>query len=70
MMRTPHQFAVNTDLFETTTLLDTQVDHRALFRMTVILIECQNLLDWIEKTEEEKRMPELMGEGIQEQDIR
>ena len=32
------------DLFETTTLLDTQVDHRALFRMAVILIECQNLL--------------------------
>ena len=57
-------------LFETTTLLDTQVDRRTLFRMAMILIECQNLLDWIEKTEEEKRMPELVGEGIQEQDIR
>ena len=53
------------DLFETTTLLDTQADHRAMFRMAMTLIECQNLLDWIEKTEEEKQLPELVREEIQ-----
>ena len=51
------------DLFETTTLLDTQAARCIMFRMAMTLIECQNLLDWIEKTEEEKRVPELVEEG-------
>ena len=41
-------------LFETSTLLETAPERRSLFDMAMLLIETQNLLDWIEKTEAEK----------------
>ena len=45
-------------LFETSTLLETAPERRSLFDMAMLLIETQNLLDWIEKTDAEKE--ELM----------
>ena len=42
------------DLFETSTLLETAPERRSLFDMAMLLIETQNLLDWIEKTDAEK----------------
>ena len=41
-------------LFETSTLLETAPERRSLFDMAMLLIETQNLLDWIEKTDAEK----------------
>ena len=49
------------DLFETSTLLETAPERRSLFDMAMLLIETQNLLDWIEKTDAEKE--ELIQES-------
>lgn len=35
-------------------LLETAPERRSLFDMAMLLIETQNLLDWIEKTDAEK----------------
>lgn len=47
------------DLFETTTKLDSQEQRTALFNLANELAECQNLLDWIEKTPAEQELPEI-----------
>lgn len=45
------------DLFETAVRLDSQEQRAAMFTLANELAECQNLLDWIEKTPEEKELP-------------
>lgn len=47
------------DLFETAVRLDSQEQRTAMFALANELAESQNLLDWIEKTPEEKKLPEL-----------
>ncbi len=47
------------DLFETAVRLDSQEQRTAMFTLANELAESQNLLDWIEKTPEEKKLPEL-----------
>ncbi len=47
------------DLFETAVRLDSQEQRAAMFKLANELAESQNLLDWIEKTPEEKKLPEL-----------
>lgn len=47
------------DLFETATHLDSREQRTALFDLANELAECQNLLDWIEKTPAEKALPEI-----------
>lgn len=46
------------DLFETATLLDDHAGRKALFNMAMTLVGSQSLLDWIEKTDEERMLPE------------
>ena len=43
-------------LFETAIQLESRDHREALFRLASELMETQNLLDWIEKTEEEKQV--------------
>lgn len=45
------------DLFETSTRLDSVAQRTALFKLANELAECQNLLDWIEKTPAERELP-------------
>ena len=45
------------DLFETSTRLDSVEQRTALFKLANELAECQNLLDWIEKTPAERELP-------------
>ncbi len=47
------------DLFETATRLNSQEQRTALFNLANELAECQNLLDWIEKTPTEQTLPEI-----------
>lgn len=46
------------DLFETATLLDDHAGRKALFNMAMTLVGSQSLLDWVEKTDEERMLPE------------
>ena len=46
------------DLFETATLLDDHAGRKTLFNMAMTLVGRQSLLDWIEKTDEERMLPE------------
>ena len=46
------------DLFETATLLDDHAGRKTLFNMAMTLVGSQSLLDWIEKTYEERMLPE------------
>ena len=46
------------DLFETATLLDDHAGRKTLFNMAMTLVGSQSLLDWIEKTDEERMLPE------------
>ncbi|MFR3226951.1 MAG: hypothetical protein ACLTNY_08350, partial [Blautia massiliensis (ex Durand et al. 2017)] len=46
------------DLFVTATLLDDHAGRKALFNMAMTLVGSQSLLDWIEKTDEERMLPE------------
>ena len=47
------------DLFETAVQMDSRDQRTAMFRLAGELAECQNLLDWIEKTPAERELPEL-----------
>ena len=47
-------------LFETATLLNNWTERKHLFSVATELAECQNLLDWIEKTEAEKELPAMV----------
>lgn len=47
------------NLFETTTRLDSREQRAALFKLANEMAECQNLLDWIEKTPGERELPEI-----------
>jgi len=47
------------DLFETATQLDSGEQRTALFKLAGELADCQNLLDWIEKTPTEQEAPEI-----------
>ena len=49
------------DLFETATLLDDHAGRKTLFNMAMTLVGSQSLLDWIEKTDEERMLPEWSG---------
>ena len=49
------------DLFETAVQLDAPEQRKALFHLATELAECQNLLDWIEKTPAEKELSEITG---------
>ena len=46
------------DLFETTVQMDSREQRTAMFKLASELAECQNLLDWIEKTAAERELPE------------
>ena len=46
------------DIFETATLLDDHAGRKTLFNMAMTLVGSQSLLDWIEKTDEERMLPE------------
>ena len=46
------------DLFEIATLLDDHAGRKTLFNMAMTLVGSQSLLDWIEKTDEERMLPE------------
>lgn len=48
------------DLFETTTMLNDWAERKHLFSVATELAECQNLLDWIDKTEAEKELPTMV----------
>ncbi len=48
-----------TDLFEISLNLERRGERQALYDMAMELMETQCLLDWIEKTPEEKELPEL-----------
>ena len=47
------------DLFETAVQTDSREQRTALFNLASELAECQNLLDWIEKTPAERELPEI-----------
>lgn len=47
------------DLFETAVQLNAPEQREALFHLASELAECQNLLDWIEKTPAERELPEV-----------
>ena len=47
------------DLFETAVRMDSREQRAAMFRLASELAECQNLLDWIEKTAAERELPEI-----------
>lgn len=47
------------DLFETSVRLDSGAQRAALFKLANELAECQNLLDWIEKTPAERELPKI-----------
>lgn len=47
------------DLFETAAQLDSREQRMALFNLASELAECQNLLDWIEKTPAERELTEI-----------
>lgn len=47
------------DLFETAVRLDNWEQRAAMFKLADELAECQNLLDWIEKTPAERELPEI-----------
>lgn len=47
------------DLFKTSLHLDSFEERELLFHLAMELIGTQNLLDWINLTEEEKRLPEM-----------
>ena len=47
------------DLFETAVQMDSREQRAAMFRLASELAECQNLLDWIEKTAAERELPEI-----------
>lgn len=47
------------DLFETAVRMDSREQRAAMFRLANELAECQNLLDWIEKTAAERELPEI-----------
>lgn len=49
------------DLFATSLRLGSYAERKALFDMASELTECQNLLDWIEKTPAEKELPEAVA---------
>ena len=46
-------------LFETAVAVDDQEQRTALLNLAQELAECQNLLDWIEKSPAEKELPEI-----------
>ena len=48
------------DLFETAVQKDSREQRTAMFKLAGELAECQNLLDWIEKTPAEQELPEIM----------
>ena len=47
------------DLFETAVRMNLPVHRTAMFKLANELAECQNLLDWIEKTAAERELPEI-----------
>ena len=47
------------DLFETAVQMDSREQRTAMFKLASELAECQNLLDWIEKTAAECELPEI-----------
>lgn len=47
------------DLFETAVQLESREQRITLYRLAEELADCQNLLDWIEKTPAEREMPEM-----------
>ena len=47
------------DLFESAVQMDSQEQRTAMFKLANELAECQNLLDWIEKTPAERELPEI-----------
>lgn len=47
------------DLFETAVQTDSREQRTALFNLASELAECQNLLDWIEKTPAERELSEI-----------
>lgn len=47
------------DLFETAVQMDDLEQRTAMFKLASELAECQNLLDWIEKTAAERKLPEI-----------
>ena len=47
-------------LFETATRLNDGGERSVLFQIANELAECQNLLDWIETTPEEKKLPQVI----------
>ena len=47
------------DLFETAVQMDSREQRTAMFKLANELAECQNLLDWIEKTAAERELPEI-----------
>ena len=49
------------DLFETAVQMDSREQRTAMFKLANELAECQNLLDWIEKTAEERELPEIIA---------
>ena len=49
------------DLFETAVQMDSREQRTAMFKLASELAECQNLLDWIEKTAEERELPEIIA---------
>lgn len=60
------------DLFETTTRLNDPRERTVLFDIANELAECQNLLDWVEKTPEEQAEMEALltaGESVECKDL-
>ena len=47
------------DLFETAVRMDSWEQRTAMFKLANELAECQNLLDWIVMTAEERELPEI-----------
>ena len=47
------------DLFETAVQMDSREQRMAMFKLAGELAECQNLLDWVEKTAAERELPEI-----------
>ena len=47
------------DLFESAVQMDSQEQRTAMFKLASELAECQNLLDWIEKTPAERELSEI-----------
>ena len=50
-----------TDLFEVSLNLERRGERQALYDMAMEIMETQCLLDWIEKTESEKELPEIVS---------